>query len=205
MLRLKQPAGELPPDLYRLLDDLSVTHGQGDLRATTRQCFQMHGILKGGLKHVISSIMKIGSSTVGACGDVNRNVMTTPAPFATPEYQYAREWSKVFAHLFRPMTSAFSEIWLEGEKIATVETWAKEVEHFNVDKAMTYDSGRGIILSDKVEPIYGDRYLPRKFKIGVTVPGDNSLDLYTNDIGVVVITDPATGELEGFNVMVRHQ
>jgi sulfite reductase (ferredoxin) len=163
----------------------------------------MHGILKGGLKHVISSIMKIGSSTVGACGDVNRNVMTTPAPFATPEYQYAREWSKVFAHLFRPMTAAFSEIWLDGEKIATVETWAKEVEHFNVDSTMTYDSGRGIILPDQVEPIYGDRYLPRKFKIGVTVPGDNSLDVYTNDIGVVVITDPATGELEGFNVMVR--
>lgn len=202
MLRLKQPAGELPPDLYRLLDDLSANHGQGDLRATTRQCFQIHGIMKGSLKHVISSIMNIGSSTVGACGDVNRNVMTTPAPFATPEYQYAREWSKVFAHLFRPMTPAFSEIWLDGEKAATVETWSKEIAHHNVDEAMMYDSGRGIILPDPVEPIYGDRYLPRKFKIGVTVPGDNSLDIYTNDIGVVVITNPETGELEGFNVMV---
>ena len=77
------------------------------------------------------------------------------------------------------------------------------VEHHNVDDAMLYDSGRGIILPDAVEPIYGDRYLPRKFKIGVTVPGDNSLDIYTNDIGCVVITNPATGELEGFNVMVR--
>lgn len=202
MLRLKQPAGELPPELFKLLDDLSANHGQGDLRATTRQCFQMHGIMKGSLKHVISSIMNIGASTVGACGDVNRNVMTTPAPFATPEYQYAREWSKVFAHLFRPMTPAFSEIWLDGEKAATVETWDKEVAHHNVDEAMLYDSGRGIILPDKVEPIYGDRYLPRKFKIGVTVPGDNSLDVYTNDIGVVVITNPETGELEGFNVMV---
>ena len=89
MLRLKQPAGELPADLFRLLDDLSAKMGQGDLRATTRQCFQMHGILKGNLKTVISSIMNIGSSTVGACGDVSRNVMTTPAPFATPEYKYA--------------------------------------------------------------------------------------------------------------------
>ena len=68
-------------------------------------------------------------------------------------------------------------------------------------EAMTYDSGRGIILPHAVEPIYGDRYLPRKFKIGVTVPGDNSLDIYTNDIGVVVITNDA-GELEGFNLMV---
>lgn len=202
MLRLKQPAGELPPDLYRLLDDLSREHGQGDLRATTRQCFQMHGIMKGSLKHVISSIMNIGSSTVGACGDVSRNVMTTPAPFASKDYEYAREYSKVFAHLFRPMTPAFSEIWLDGEKAATVETWSKEIEHFHVDDAMLYDSGRGIVLPDTAEPIYGDRYLPRKFKISVTVPGDNSLDIYTNDIGCVVITDPVTGELEGFNVMV---
>ena len=203
MLRLKQPAGELPPDLYRLLDDLSNQHGQGDLRATTRQCFQIHGILKGNLKTVISSIMNIGSSTVGACGDVSRNVMITPAPFATPAYQYAREWSKVFAQLFRPMTPAFSEIWLDGELAASVETWSKEIAPFHdVDAAMMYDSGRGVVLTDSVEPIYGDRYLPRKFKIGVTVPGDNSLDVYTNDIGVVVITNEQTGELEGFNVMV---
>ncbi|KAL7485924.1 hypothetical protein ACHAW6_011522 [Cyclotella cf. meneghiniana] len=201
MLRLKQPAGELPPDLYRLLDDLSTKHGQGDLRATTRQCFQIHGILKGDLKTVISSIMNMGSSTVGACGDVSRNVMTTPAPFVSPEYRYAREYSKVFAQLFRPMSPAFSEIWLDGEKAATVETWAKDVEHHNVDDAMRYDNGRGIVLNDATEPIYGTQYLPRKFKIGVTVPGDNSLDIYTNDIGVVVICNDK-GELEGFNLMV---
>jgi len=201
MLRLKQPAGELAPDLYRLIDDLSRDHGQGDLRATVRQCFQIHGILKGSLKTVIAGIMNIGSSTVGACGDVSRNVMTTPAPFASKDYEYAREYSKVFAHLFRPMSPAFSEIWLDGEKAASVETWAKEVEHHNIDERMLHDSGRGIILPDTTEPLYGTRYLPRKFKIGVTVPGDNSLDIYTNDIGVVVITDD-DGELEGFNIMV---
>jgi len=201
MLRLKQPAGELPPDLFRLVDDLSRKHGQGDLRATTRQCFQIHGILKGNLKTVISSLMNIGSSTVGACGDVSRNVMTTPAPFDSPEYKYAREYSKVFAQLFRPMSPSFSNIWLDGEKAATVESWATEVEHFNVDAAMLHDNGRGIILPDNVEPLYGDRYLPRKFKIGVTVPGDNSIDIYTNDIGCVVVCNDK-GELEGFNVMV---
>lgn len=201
MLRLKQPAGELPPQLYRLLDDLSAKHGQGDLRATTRQCFQIHGILKGSMKTVISAIMNIGSSTVGACGDVNRNVMSTPAPFQTPAYLATREYAKVFAHLFRPMTPAFTEIWLDGEKAATVEFWSKEVERHKVDEAMLHDTGRGIILSDPVEPIYGDRYLPRKFKIGVTVPGDNSLDIYTNDIGVVVLVNDA-GDVEGFNVMV---
>jgi sulfite reductase (ferredoxin) len=202
MLRLKQPAGELPPELYRLLDDLSNKYGQGDLRGTTRQCFQMHGILKGSLKTVISNIMNIGSSTVGACGDVSRNVMITPAPFAAPEYEYARQYAKLFAQLFRPMTPAFSEIWLDGEKAATVETWSKEgPPGIDIDKEMLYDNGRGIILPDATEPLYGDRYLPRKFKVGVTVPGDNSLDIYTNDIGCVVITNDK-GELEGFNVMV---
>merc|ERR1712176_1495817 len=119
----------------------------------------------------------------------------------TPEYNYAREYSKVFAHMFRPMTPAFSQIWLNGEKAATVETWSKEVEHHDIDKRMLHDNGRGIILPDSTEPLYGDRYLPRKFKIGVTVPGDNSLDIYTNDIGVVVLCDD-DGELHGFNVMV---
>jgi len=201
MLRLKQPAGDLPPELYRLLDDLSARYGQGDLRATTRQCFQMHGILKGNLKTVIRSIMDIGSSTVGACGDVSRNVMTTPAPFSSPDYQAIREWSKVFAQLFRPMTPAFSQIWLDGEKAASVEFWSKDIEKYNVDQVMRHDTGRGVVIPNNVEPMYGDRYLPRKFKIGVTVPGDNSIDIYTNDIGCVVIMNDR-GEVEGFNVMV---
>merc|ERR1719157_9597 len=202
MLRLKQPAGEMPANLYRLVDDLCDKYGQNDVRATTRQCFQIHGIMKGDLKTVIASIMNIGSSTVGACGDVSRNVMITPATFSSPDYKYANEYSKIFAHLFRPMTPAFSQIWLDGEKAATVETWGKEVEHHNIDEAMTYDSGRGVVLDHPREPLYGDRYLPRKFKIGVTVPGDNSLDIYTNDIGCVVIMNEDTIELEGFNVMV---
>jgi len=76
-----------------------------------------------------------------------------------------------------------------------------DIDDLNVDEAMLYDSGRGIILPDSTEPIYGDRYLPRKFKVGITVPGDNSIDIYTNDIGLVVITDE-NDSLTGFNVMV---
>jgi len=201
MLRLKQPAGDLSPDLYRLLDDLSRDYGQGDLRATTRQCFQMHGIRKGNLKHVVSSIMNIGSSTVGACGDVSRNVMCTPAPFQNPAYDAAREWSKVCAELFRPMSPAFNGIWLDGRQPAKPSVWAADVQKYNIDQVMYHDNGRGIIVKNNVEPLYGDRYLPRKFKIGITVPGDNSLDIYTNDIGLVVVLG-SDGQLEGFNVMV---
>ena len=99
------------------------------------------------------------------------------------------------------MTPAFSNIWLDGEKAASVEFWNKDVKNHNVDENMLYDNGRGIILPDATEPLYGDRYLPRKFKIGVTVPGDNSVDIYTHDIGVIVVCNDE-GELEGFNVMV---
>merc|ERR1719456_1165540 len=82
MLRLKMPAGMIPPQLFRELDDLSAQYGQGDLRATTRQAFQLHGVLKGDLKYVIRSIADIGGSTLGGCGDINRNIMTPPVKFA---------------------------------------------------------------------------------------------------------------------------
>lgn len=116
-------------------------------------------------------------------------------------YEYAREYSKVMAELFKPMSTAFTELWLDDEKVATTEYWRKDIDDAAVAAAMTHDNGRGIITGHPVEPLYGDRYLPRKFKIAVTVPGDNSVDLYTNDIGLVVITDD-NDELKGFNVVV---
>ena len=203
MLRLKSPCGEVPPHLYKILDDLADKYGQGDLRATTRQAFQLHGIMKGNLKTVISSIMEAGSSTVGACGDVSRNVMCTPAPFVAPAYNYARQYSKVMAELFKPQSNAFTELWEGEHKVADMEYWMKDIQDMGIDikAAMLRDTGTGIITKDPIEPIYGNRYLPRKFKMAVTVPGDNSLDIYTNDIGLVVITDDAD-KLLGFNVMV---
>merc|ERR1719298_233344 len=81
MLRLKVPCGEVPAAVFRELDDLSNTHGQGDLRATTRQAFQLHGVIKGSLKHVIASIANVGSNTYGGCGDINRNIMLPAVHF----------------------------------------------------------------------------------------------------------------------------
>ena len=196
-------SGEVPPELYKKLDYLADTYGQGDLRATTRQAWQLHGIMKGNLKTVVSTIMEAGSSTVGACGDVSRNVMCPSAPFTSPAYTYARQYAKVMAELFKPQSQAFTELWFGEDKVADIEYWAKDLYEAGIDvkSAMLSDSGTGIILKDKVEPLYGAQYLPRKFKIAVTVPGDNSLDIYTNDIGLVVITG-SSGELLGFNVMV---
>lgn len=127
MLRLKVPCGEVPPEVYKKLDYLADTYGQGDLRATTRQAWQLHGIMKGNLKTVISTIMEVGSSTVSACGDVSRNVMCSPAPFTSPAYTYARQYSKVMAELFKPQSKAFTELWHGEEKVADMEYWMKDI------------------------------------------------------------------------------
>jgi len=203
MLRLKVPVGEVPATLFRELDDLSNKHGQGDLRATTRQAFQLHGVVKGSLKHVIASIANVGSNTYGGCGDINRNIMAPPVTFYNnPAYEYCMQYSRAMAELFKPMTEAFNELWLDGEKAATVEYYTRDLAEFDLDKVRAHDNGNGIITGHPVEPLYGRTYLPKKFKIAFTVPGDNSVDLYINDIGCVVIMEPDGKTLKGFNIVV---
>ncbi|GAA6614314.1 sulfite reductase, ferredoxin dependent [Scytonema sp. NUACC26] len=193
MLRTRNPGGFVPPQLYLTLDKLADEHGNHTLRATTRQGFQLHGILKKNLKAAIASIINSMGSTLGACGDLNRNVMAPPAPFKNkPEYEYAWEYADRIAHLLAPQTGAYYEIWLDGEMALSAE------ENPEV-KTARQKNGTGTIIHDKEEPIYGTYYMPRKFKVCVTVPGDNSIDLYSQDLTLVVITN-SEGELEGFNI-----
>ncbi len=194
MLRTRSPGGFIPPELYLVLDRLSEQYGNHTLRITTRQGFQIHGILKKNLKEVINNILHSMGSTLSACGDVNRNVMSPPAPFKNkPEYQYAFEYANNIADLLTPQSGAYYEIWLDGEKAISAEE-APEV------KAARQSKGKGMIVEGSPEPIYGEHFMPRKFKICVTVPGDNSIDVYTHDISLVVMTNKQ-GELRGFNVM----
>lgn len=193
MLRTRNPGGFIPPQLYLTLERLSNEYGSGTIRATTRQGFQLHGVLKQNLKTVIADIVKSMGSTLGACGDLNRNVMAPPAPYKNrPEYQYARSYANDIADFLTPQTGAYYEIWLDGEKAISGE------ESPNVKQARENDF-HGLFLSGE-EPIYGQTYMPRKFKCAVTVPGDNSVDIYTQDLGLVVITNN-NGELQGFNVL----
>lgn len=201
MLRLKMPAGDFPAPLYQVLDDISSKYGNNTIRATTRCAWQIHGILKSDLKAVFSSIMNAGGSCVGACGDLSRNVMCTPAPFTSELYRHARFVSRFAGELFAPQSSAFSEIWLDGEKAASLEFWKQNLDMDKVQSIMRYDNGNGVVFNGKEEPIYGETYLPRKFKIGVTVPGDNSVDIYTQDIGIVCVPD-VTGNVIGYNLIV---
>jgi sulfite reductase (ferredoxin) len=195
MLRTRNPGGFVSPELYLTLNELSDRYGNHTLRVTTRQGFQIHGILKQNLKASIAAIIRSMGSTIGACGDLNRNVMSPPAPFKNrPEYGIAREYADNIADLLTPHTGAYYEIWLDGEQAITAEPIPEVV-------MAVEQNGNGTVLHGEEEPIYGTYYMPRKFKCAVTVPGDNSIDLFSQDVSLVVMTNDQ-GELEGFNVYV---
>jgi sulfite reductase (ferredoxin) len=175
MIRTKCPGGFLPAGFYLGVDKLTDLYGNGTIRVTTRGALQLHGVHKSDLHEVIHQINVHLGSTLAACGDVNRNVMATPFPLQRPDYNAARAAAFAIADALTPRTKAYVELWSDGELAHT--TQSEPVD----------------------EPIYGATYLPRKFKIAVTVPGDNSVDLYTNDAGVVPIV-AADGTIEGYNL-----
>jgi sulfite reductase (ferredoxin) len=194
MIRTRNPGGFIPPQLYLTLDRLASDYGNETLRVTTRQGFQLHGILKKNLKATIGAIVRNLGSTLGACGDLNRNVMAPPAPFKNrPEYAAAWDYADRIADLLTPQSGAYYEIWLDGEKAISGEE-DPEV------KAARQRNGNGTIFKDKEEPIYGEHYMPRKFKSCVTVPGDNSVDLYSQDLALVLVSNDQ-GEVQGFNIL----
>jgi sulfite reductase (ferredoxin) len=177
MIRTKCPGGFLASDFYLAVDKLTELYGNDSIRVTTRGALQLHGVRKSNLYAVIHDMNEHLGSTLAACGDVNRNVVATPYPLRRPDYDAARAAAFAIADALTPRTQAYYEVWHEGE--------------------LAYSSQAEPVA----EPIYGAAYLPRKFKIAVTVPGDNSVDLYTNDIGVVTIVAD-DGTLEGYNLTV---
>eukprot|EP00891_Asterochloris_glomerata_P004858 jgi/Astpho2/4858/fgenesh1_pm.00069_%23_5_t len=196
MMRTRQPGGTVDNQLYLVMDTLADQYGNGTLRLTTRQAYQLHGVLKQDLKTVFSSVIKNMGSTLAACGDVNRNVMAPPVPYKNrPEYMFAQQYAEDIAQLLAPQSGAYYDVWLDGEKFFT-----HQMENPKVTADRAFNSF-GTNFENSPEPLYGNLFLPRKFKVGLTVPGDNSVDLLTNDVGLVVMCSP-TGELEGFDVLV---
>ncbi|KAK4407409.1 Sulfite reductase 1 [ferredoxin], chloroplastic [Sesamum angolense] len=193
MLRTKNPCGKVSNKLYLVMDDLADQFGIGTLRLTTRQTFQLHGVLKKDLKTVMSSIINSMGSTLGACGDLNRNVLAPAAPFHQKDYLFAQKTAENIAALLTPQSGFYYDMWVDGERVMSAEP-PEVVEARN-------DNSHGTNFPDSPEPIYGTQFLPRKFKIAVAVPTDNSVDVFTNDIGVVVVSD-ADGEPQGFNLYV---
>lgn len=177
MIRGRMPGGRLTAEQYLSIDDIVETYGDGSIRVTTRQAFQMYGVVKDQLKPTIKAINDSLVTTLGACGDVVRNVMAIPAPDIDGRQAKVQEVADLLSDDLLPATNAYHELWLDGEKVYSGK---EEIEN---------------------EPLYKEHYLPRKFKIALTVPGDNSVDLYTQDIGLVALFDDE-GEIRGFNVTV---
>ncbi len=197
MLRLRSPAGRVPAQLYLAMDELADRLGNGTLRATTRQAFQMHGIAKANLKEVIGTIVRSLGSTLAACGDINRNVMAPAAPFEKGAYPAARQLANRIADLLTPVAAegSYLDLWVDGDLSYRIKPQAP------VRAARRRQQEGGVFSGDAHEPLYGPTFLPRKFKVAVTVPGDNSVDLLTQDIGLVAFAD-AGGSLRGCNVYV---
>ena len=195
MLRTRQPGGHMPAPLYLTLDRLADQYGYGTLRLTTRQTIQLHGILKQDLKTVIRQIIQEMGSTIATCGDINRNVMASPAPFKNkPAYVHAHAYARKLADLLVPHTGAYYELWVDEEEIPIPPMDG------DVQAARQHLSPK-VEVAGSPEPLYGPTYLPRKFKCAITVPEDNAVDIYSQDIGLIVITD-RRGALQGFNVLV---
>ena len=197
MLRLRSPAGRIPASLYLAIDELADRLGNGTLRATTRQAFQMHGVRKQHLREVIGTIVRGMGSTLAACGDINRNVMAPAAPFEKGAYPAARQLANDVADLLSPTAAegSYLDLWVDGELTYRIKPTRA------VNKVRARQQEGGVFSGDASEPLYGPTYLPRKFKCAVTVPGDNSVDLLTQDIGLVAFAD-ASGALKGCNVYV---
>ncbi|WP_115121788.1 NADPH-dependent assimilatory sulfite reductase hemoprotein subunit [Synechococcus sp. UW105] len=197
MLRLRSPGGRIPTALFLAMNDLADRLGDGTLRATTRQAFQMHGVPKADLKEVIGTIVRNLGSTLAACGDINRNVMAPAAPFDKGGYPAARQLADEIADLLSPECAegSYLDLWVDGDLSYRIKAGRK----VNAVRKRQFEGA--VFSGDQQEPLYGDTYLPRKFKVAVTVPGDNSVDLLTQDIGLVVFTD-SNGGLRGCNVYV---
>jgi sulfite reductase (ferredoxin) len=197
MLRLRSPGGRISSDLFLAMNELADRLGNATLRVTTRQAFQMHGVRKENLKEVIGTIVRHLGSTLAACGDINRNVMAPAAPYARGGYPAARQLADDIADLLAPEAAegSYLDMWVDGDLSYRIKPSAPTRRVKERQRLGEVFSGDG------QEPLYGSTYMPRKFKVAVTVPGDNSVDLLTQDVGLVLFSDPQ-GRPQGCNVYV---
>ena len=175
MVRCKIPGGGLTGAQYLALDGISTRYADGTVRITTRQDIQFHGIFKRNLKQGMRAINDALITTLGACGDVVRNFMACPAPLADRARARIQEHALALTEHLLPRGRAYHEVWLDGERVETAPGAPEE-------------------------PFYGDVYLPRKFKVGLAFPGDNCIDVFSQDVGIVPVL--AGDALEGFVILV---
>ncbi len=183
MVRTRIPSGKLTSHQMLAHLDLGDELANATLRITSRQGLQLHGVLKENLQASIRRINEMHLTTLGACGDVNRNVMCCPAPYGSKVQNQVHDLADQIANHFAPRTASYHELWLTD-----VSTGQKQL------------AGGGSDDGFDVEPIYGKHYMPRKFKMAIGFPHDNCIDAYTNDLGLLAITEG--DRIVGYNVLV---
>ena len=174
MIRLRLPGGFLTPEQWIATHDIAGENTTGVIKITTRQTIQLHGLLKSKIKPTIQAFNEAKLNSIATCGDINRNVLCSSHPKQSPVHAEIFEYAKKINDMLLPKTRAYYEIWLDEEKI--------------IDK------------KDEEDPLYQDRYLPRKFKIAITIPPNNDVDVFGNDIGLIAIVE--NDQLKGFNIAV---
>lgn len=174
MIRLRLPGGYLTPAQWIATHDIAGAWSTGVIKITTRQTLQLHGLLKSSVRPTIQAFNKAKLDSIATCGDINRNVACSAHPSESPLHAQVFAYADKISTLLKPKTKAYYEIWLEDELIGE----RKEEE----------------------DPLYQDRYLPRKFKIGIAIPPNNDVDVLTNDIGLIAIIE--NNELKGFNIAI---
>ncbi len=205
MIRTKIPGGRLTSEQLLAEIDLGDEVGDQTLRVTTRQGLQLHGVLKNNLHKTIARINEVQLSTLGACGDVNRNVMANPAPFKNNRlYERLQELADQLAAAFTPQTRAYHEIWLTELSDTNGQPAAATTPEDNNKPQAPEESEKQLVGGGEpepvVEPLYGRTYLPRKFKQAIALPEDNAVDIHANDIGWLAIHDGQ--DVLGYNVYV---
>jgi sulfite reductase (NADPH) hemoprotein beta-component len=173
MIRTRLPGGVCMPTQWLALTALARRYANGMLRLTTRQAFQVHGVIKRDLKPTIQAMNAALVDTIAACGDVNRNVMASANPVESALHAQVYAHAKALSEHLLPHTRAYHEIWLDREKVEG---------------------------TPEAEPILGATYLPRKFKAAIVTPPNNDVDVFAQDLGFIAIAEG--GKLVGFNLTV---
>ncbi|MGN6418377.1 MAG: assimilatory sulfite reductase (NADPH) hemoprotein subunit [Pseudobacter sp.] len=172
MIRLRLPGGFLNAEQWKALHHIAGDHSTGVIKITTRQTVQLHGILKSHVKPTIKAFNTMQLDSIAACGDVNRNVVCNAHPRQSILHEEIFRYADRISQLALPKTRAYYEVWLDEQPILNKE--------------------------EEADPLYQDRYLPRKFKIGIAIPPYNDVDVFSNDVGLIAIVE--NDKLLGFNI-----
>lgn len=201
MVRTRQTGGVTEPETYLVYDEIAGKYCNGTLRLTTRQTFQFHGVAQPGIGKLIRAVNEALSTTIATCGDVNRNVLFPSIPTGTNAQQEIEADGFAITNALLPAAMSYHDIWVDGEKL-NLRDELPTLKDIPAHKANPYKTPEPVLnaAGERVDPLYGKTYLPRKFKIAFALPGVNDTDIFANDMGFVAVVENDT--VVGYNLLV---